>query len=812
MLLRKENKTKKSAKIKRTGRYISICLAVAMLSGTALWGLNVMESFAENEPETRTETQEAIEKEYPNLLASSDSEGEMFKEETAYVVMDADGNVTKTSVAEWLRNGKSQDKINDVSSLKDIENTANDKSFTQDGNKLVWDAGGSDIKYKGNTDKELPVKVNVSYYLDGQKMSASEIAGQKGHVEIRFSYKVNDSVESGGYTFKTPFTMASGVLLDDEHFTDIEVEGGKVIDDGSKCVCLGIAFPNLKSNLNTDISALDIPESVSIKAYTDKFEIDGTYTVALSGMFADMDLSDTGSLQDKVSELKGAMNQLSSASNQLVSGASELADGAATLDSKAGELKAGAGSLSSGSAELSSGAKSLSDGSVQLTQGTQKALAGTKSLKDGTGALKSGSSDLADGTSQLKEGSAALSTGTSQLKEGSASLSEGTGALKDGSASLAEGTGALKDGSASLSEGTGALKEGSANLAEGSGQLKAGTDALAEGAAALEEGYGKIKAGMTNLDAGLQSLSSKGSNGSAIVGASDAYQEGMEQYANALDAMIAAETDEATKAKLQGLRSQLPMPNDYTAAVKGYVGGVDSAYAGEQQVSGGLDQLGSKLPALKEGIIGVQTGAADLDNGAKALAQGASDADDGAKALAQGASDADDGAKSLAQGASDADDGAKALAKGASDANDGAAKLKAGAKDLDDGAAALNKGASDLNSGASNLKDGAGKLQSGADELSSGAGQLADGTAEFKKGTAKLAGGAETLYDGMYAFNRDGIQKLVSSLSEMDIDNMIARLNALSDASAKANFIGGKADDMKGESKIIFKSGAVKAQ
>ena len=770
MLLRKEKKTKKSAKIKRTGRYMSICLAVAMLSGTALWGLNVMESFAENEPETRTETQEAIEKEYPNLLASSDSEGEMFKEETAYVVMDADGNVTKTSVAEWLRNGKSQDKINDVSSLKDIENTANDKSFTQDGNKLVWDAGGSDIKYKGNTDKELPVKVNVSYYLDGQKMSASEIAGQKGHVEIRFSYKVNDSVESGGYTFKTPFTMASGVLLDDEHFTDIEVEGGKVIDDGSKCVCLGIAFPNLKSNLNTDISALDIPESVSIKAYTDKFEIDGTYTVALSGMFADMDLSDTGSLQDKVSELKGAMNQLSSASNQLVSGASELADGAATLDSKAAELKNGAGSLSSGSAELSSGAKALSDGSTQLAQGTQKALDGTKSLKDGTGALKSGSSDLADGTSQLKEGSAALSTGTSQLK----------------------------DGSASLSEGTGALKEGSANLAEGSGQLKAGTDALAQGAKALEEGYGQIKEGMTSLDTGLQSLSSKGSNGSAIVGASDKYQEGMEQYAKALEAMIVAETDEATKEKLQELRNQLPMPDQYTSAVKGYVDGVDSAYAGEQQVSGGLDQLGSKLPALKEGIIDVQTGAADLDNGAKALAQGASDADDGAKALAQGASDADDGAK--------------ALAKGASDANDGAAKLKAGAKDLDDGAAALNKGASDLNSGASNLKDGAGKLQAGADELSSGAGQLADGTAEFKKGTAKLAGGAETLYDGMYAFNRDGIQKLVSSLSEMDIDNMIARLNALSDASAKADFIGGKADDMKGESKIIFKSGAVKTQ
>ena len=62
MKQRNRKKTEKSVKRKRTGRYISICLAVAMLSGTALWGLGVMESFAEDEPETRTETQEAIEK------------------------------------------------------------------------------------------------------------------------------------------------------------------------------------------------------------------------------------------------------------------------------------------------------------------------------------------------------------------------------------------------------------------------------------------------------------------------------------------------------------------------------------------------------------------------------------------------------------------------------------------------------------------------------------------------------------------------------------------------------------------------------
>ena len=736
-------------------RVCASCLAVIVLVTSLIWAGALDFVNAKDDPEAKTETEEAIEKNYPNLLSSKDSDGTLSKEETVYVIMDADSKIKDVSVSEWLKNGKGESSINDVSTLKDIENTANDKAFTRDGNKLVWDADGSDIKYKGSTDKDLPVDVGVSYYLDGEKMSASEIAGKSGHVTISFSYLVNDKTESNGYTFYTPYTMASGVLLNDEHFTDISVDGGKVIDDGSKCICLGIAFPGLTSNLNTDLSSLDIPESVNIEAYTDKFEIDGTYTVALTGMFSDLDLSGADSVEGKISELTDAFDRLGQAADKLVSGAGKVSDGASELNEKAGDLKKGAHSVAGGSGTLSGGLKTLFNGAKTLADGAEDVRGGSKDLKDGTGQLKEGSSSLADGTGQLKTGADNLSAGTGQLKEGSETLSKGTENLKSGVDSLAQGAADL-----------------------GSGVQN------------LVDGEAQVDTGMSQLDAGLKGLSSGGDSGSAIVAASEQYQRGMEAYAAAMQAMIDSESDPKTKAKLEGLKSKIPMPDSYTAAVKSYVSGVDqvyageqAVYAGEQQVFAGMKELQGKLPALTEGISGLQKGASDLNDGAKNLANGAAAADSGAKALASGAESADNGAKSLARGATSLDEGAKQLADGTSE----------------------------LSSGAVKIRDGSGNAYEGSKTLTSGANELASGTDEFKKGTSKLAAGAEELYEGIYAFNRDGIEKLISTMNDADIDGLLERVRALADASSKGKFVGGKADNMNGESRIIFKSDTVKA-
>ena len=68
----------------------------------------------------------------------------------------------------------------------------NKQTFTLGGeNSCVWDARGSDIYYQGSIDRELPVSVAVSYTLDGQAVTAEDLAGKSGKVVIRFDYTNN---------------------------------------------------------------------------------------------------------------------------------------------------------------------------------------------------------------------------------------------------------------------------------------------------------------------------------------------------------------------------------------------------------------------------------------------------------------------------------------------------------------------------------------------------------------------------------------------------------------------------------------------
>ena len=70
------------------------------------------------------------------------------KEETVYVNMDASGNVEKITVSDWLKNNSQSAELSDSSSLSDIKNVKGDETFTQDGEKLTWQADGSDIYYQ----------------------------------------------------------------------------------------------------------------------------------------------------------------------------------------------------------------------------------------------------------------------------------------------------------------------------------------------------------------------------------------------------------------------------------------------------------------------------------------------------------------------------------------------------------------------------------------------------------------------------------------------------------------------------------------
>lgn len=41
---------------------------------------------------------------------------------------------------------------------------------------LTWQADGNDIYYQGTTDKELPIDMKMTYYLDGKEISPEDLA------------------------------------------------------------------------------------------------------------------------------------------------------------------------------------------------------------------------------------------------------------------------------------------------------------------------------------------------------------------------------------------------------------------------------------------------------------------------------------------------------------------------------------------------------------------------------------------------------------------------------------------------------------
>lgn len=58
--------------------------------------------------------------------------------------------------------------MEDRSTLKNIVNTESFAEYTRNGDTLVWNTDDTDVYYKGDTDRQLPISAKVTYTLDGR--------------------------------------------------------------------------------------------------------------------------------------------------------------------------------------------------------------------------------------------------------------------------------------------------------------------------------------------------------------------------------------------------------------------------------------------------------------------------------------------------------------------------------------------------------------------------------------------------------------------------------------------------------------------
>lgn len=460
------------------------------------------------------------------------------KDETVYVLARADGTVEKLIISDWIQNANGSARIDDVTGLSAVENVKGDESFTRSGDSAcVWDAQGNDIYYQGSIDKELPVSVSVSYTLDGRPISPADLAGKSGRVTIRFDYvnRQYELVDIGGKQEKiyVPFAMLTGLLLDNDVFSNVAVTNGRLVNDGDRTIVAGLALPGLQDSLGLDRDDLELPDYVEITADVENFELETAVVMAANRLLGG-ELDRSGGIES-LDDWDGRLGELTGAMTQLIDGSSQLYDGLCDLLDGAQELTAGAGRLEAGAAQLRQGADSLAGGASQLQTGSAALRQGLEQLDQSSDALNAGADQVFQ--SLLASANAQLASAGTQAPEltaenyaqvlegviaaaGESPAAERIGALKasldsynsfyTGLRGYTAGVAQSAAGAGQLDDGIGDLKNGADGLSAGAGQLYDGVRTMQEGAPALTDGVTRLRDGAMELNSGLKEFNEEG--------------------------------------------------------------------------------------------------------------------------------------------------------------------------------------------------------------------------------------------------------------------------------------------------------------
>ena len=759
-------------------KYTAAAAAVIMLSFSAA-GCSAAENAGKVSEETGAETlteQEPQADAEQNSGMEKNAGEERGREETVYVVAGADGSVKKTISSVWLKNPGGEDRIEDQCDLKDIINVKGQESYDDLGeNEISWQAGGNDIWYRGESEKELPVTMSITYELDGREISADEAAGKSGHMVIRFKYRNNvfetKNINGSEAVIYEPFIVMTALALDSGRASDVTVNNGKVLNTGDRIIAVGYAVPGISESLGDKVSEklsertvngkeLSLPEEVVIEADVKDFSLLTTITLVDNNLFKELDLENIETIDD----LKAAAGRLVNASDSLSEGSGRLYEGVK-------QLYEGADKLYAGVSEVHKGAAGVSDGADRLAEGAEGVSGGAEQLHNGAKKLNGGAKELYEGSRSLAEGADSVSAGADAIKDGVTEIYERTAGLPEGISLLYKGVAAVKTAlkgteGTSIYEGIDMLGKGAGQIAAGLKSGNAGDPGIYEASEGIMEGAGRINEGAERIAEGADALQAQ------------------------IDSL--EETGRTMLAEIQGASPELymkilPIATECLAKANQARKVLTGIRNGAKDIEGAAKSNDASSPGIYEAADGIRKGSGQLYEGARNISDGANDlkngidtivSDENLGAVLSGMETLMQGAGELHAGTEKLKDGSGQLSEGAEELANGTDVLSEGAGELSEGTGELEKGTEDLLHGARELSGGAGELSGGAAELSGGTEKLCEGSRALKDGAADLAEGAGQLHDGMAEFCAEGIGKLAEYMNG-DVSDTIERLKEM---------------------------------
>lgn len=428
-----------------------------------------------------------------DISAPVDVSGSAEKQEVVYASLNNAGGMNSVYVVNVLKAAAGQT-VQDFGTYDQVVNLTDTSTINQLSDSVILTmpesetASDTEFSYQGSVpNAQIPWNISITYLLDGQEISAEDLAGKTGSLKLRIETAQNQSVDPRYYE---NYLMQITCTLPMENATNVKTDQGSIALSGSDVTVSFMVMP-------------DADGSVSLSADVTNFEMSGISFAAIPFSMA-LDFPDTDSL---------------------VSQFDALIDGTEQLHSGAQDLAAGVSSVDAATKQAATGAANLATGATQMTQGLQQYQQG---LRDSAAAAQGSVSeeDIADARQNyeaaLGEYAAAFTmayeqvmtentqmtqqealqaaaqqlAGSSQEQAMNTALQSlltvvSTQIASQGAAEAltgaADGLGSVDDAS-SLLGGSASLGAGAQELASGLDQLAGGTGELASGVGSLTEG------------------------------------------------------------------------------------------------------------------------------------------------------------------------------------------------------------------------------------------------------------------------------------------------------------------------------------
>ena len=534
------------------------------------------------------------------------------KEEVIYIMTNANGSVDGVYAVSIFNSGD----ITDYGEYNDVKMLNTSDEITVDGDKITFRTDSDKAYMQGTlTNAEIPWIISIKYFLNGVEMTADEIAGKSGDLEIRFSIEKNKNCKTN---FFNSYALQSTFTLDTKLCSEITADDATIANVGSNKQLTYTILPN--KGIDTKITAK-----------VENFEMSA---VSINGIKMNLDLDvDSSEITDKVSDLSEGIDKIDDGAKQVYNGSNELKDGGNTLKSNSSNIYGGTKNLDNGIDELLSGINTFQSGLDEINSQSENLTSGSSQVKSALEKIQTSLDSVSADAEELKKltsASGQIKTAITNLKKGASELKSNLEYVKYKATMSANGldidklyignSQAIKSLTAQISQLNETLNkiQGNEKFKEQAEQLQAQISQLTDIVTLLTGNNGMISGteqylnglsgGVLELYAGLEQLETNYNE----------FDKSINKLANNLSEML------VNISKLSdGIDTLVNQYKTLDGGIKSYTGGVEKIVKGFLKIKGGASDLAKGSNSLVEGTETFDGGIASLYSGITELSDGA---------------------------------------------------------------------------------------------------------------------------------------------------------------------------------------------